>query len=162
MSNIAASMIQLFMICSIWREMQVPAVPKMSRFAGRLGSGEHDGKLGVQPQNHAAGSAGRPGATGHATKERMRMMRVLNRRAGLIALIGAALALAGCGSSENTGDRAGGGALVGAGSGAAIGAIFGGVGALPGALIGAGAGAGTSVVTTDKQVNLGTPVWERR
>jgi osmotically inducible lipoprotein OsmB len=93
---------------------------------------------------------------------RMRMMRVLNRRAGLIALIGAALALAGCGSSENTGDRAGGGALVGAGSGAAIGAIFGGVGALPGALIGAGVGAGTSVATTDKQVNLGTPVWERR
>lgn len=90
------------------------------------------------------------------------MLRNVKRRAGTIAIIGSALALAGCGTSQNMGDRAGGGALVGAASGAAIGAIFGGVGALPGAAIGAAVGAGTGFATTDKQLNLGTPVWERR
>lgn len=89
-------------------------------------------------------------------------MRMRNHRAGTIAIIGAALALAGCGSSQNIGDRAGGGALIGAGGGAALGAIFGGLGALPGAAIGAGVGAATAFLTTDRQLNLGTPVWERR
>ncbi len=88
-------------------------------------------------------------------------MRAMMGEMGAIALVGASLVLAGCGSSHDMGDRAGGGALIGAGSGAAIGAIFGGVGALPGAAIGAGAGAATAFATSDQQVNLGTPVWER-
>lgn len=69
------------------------------------------------------------------------------------------IALAACGSSERPVDRAGGGAAVGAASGAAIGAIFGGIGAIPGALIGGAVGATTGVVTQDKDVNLGEPVW---
>jgi hypothetical protein len=89
-------------------------------------------------------------------------MRMRNRRAGTIAIIGAALALAGCGSSQDMGGRAGGGALIGAGGGAVLGAIFGGVGALPGAAIGAGVGAATGFATTDRQLNLGPPVWERK
>jgi hypothetical protein len=87
-------------------------------------------------------------------------MRVMGK-IGAIALLGASVVLAGCGSSRDMGDRAGGGALVGAGTGAAIGAIFGGIGALPGAAIGAGVGAATGFATTEQQVNLGTPVWER-
>lgn len=76
-------------------------------------------------------------------------------------LIVSAVALAGCGSSRAQGDRAAGGAAVGAAGGAAVGAIFGGVGAIPGALIGAAAGGATGVVTDEKQVDLGEPVWKR-
>jgi hypothetical protein len=88
-------------------------------------------------------------------------MRAIMGKMGATALVAASLIVAGCGSSHDMGDRAGGGALIGAGSGAAIGAIFGGVGALPGAAIGAGVGAATAFATSDQQVNLGTPVWER-
>jgi hypothetical protein len=89
-------------------------------------------------------------------------MRGATGNIGAIALVGASLVLTGCGSSRDMGDRAAGGALVGAGSGAAIGAIFGGIGALPGAAIGAGVGGATAFATTEEQVNLGTPVWERQ
>jgi hypothetical protein len=88
-------------------------------------------------------------------------MRGVMGKIGPIALVGASRVLAGCGSSRDMGDRAGGGSLVGAGARAAIGAIFGGVGALPGAPIGAGVGAATGFTTTEQQVNLCTPVWER-
>ncbi|MFN4283531.1 MAG: hypothetical protein ACK4NA_12915 [Alphaproteobacteria bacterium] len=70
-----------------------------------------------------------------------------------------ALLLAACGSTQE--DRVSGGAAVGAGSGAAVGALFGGIGAIPGALIGAGIGGGTGAVTTEQQVDLGEPVWNR-
>lgn len=76
-------------------------------------------------------------------------------------LIVSAVALAGCGTSQAPTDRAAGGAAVGAAGGAAVGALFGGVGAIPGALIGAAAGGGTGVVTNEKQVDLGDPLWRR-
>ena len=72
-----------------------------------------------------------------------------------------AFALTACGSSNDQVGRAGGGAAVGAGTGAAIGAIFGGVGAIPGALIGGAVGGGTGLVTNERQVDLGPPVWQR-
>jgi len=65
--------------------------------------------------------------------------------------------LAGCGS--NPMDRTVSGAGVGAATGAGIGAIFGGIGAVPGALIGAGVGGATGAVTSDRDVNLGQPIW---
>jgi len=71
-----------------------------------------------------------------------------------------ALGLAACGSSEDQGDRIGGGAAVGAATGAGVGAIFGGVGAIPGALIGGAIGAGTAAVTDEKQIDLGNPIWD--
>lgn len=76
-------------------------------------------------------------------------------------LVVSAVAVAGCGSSREPGDRAAGGAAVGAAGGAAVGALFGGVGAIPGALIGAAAGGTTGAVTDEKQVDLGEPVWKR-
>jgi len=36
------------------------------------------------------------------------------------------------------------------------------VGAIPGALIGAGVGGGTGLVTNDRQIDLGDPLWDRR
>jgi hypothetical protein len=76
---------------------------------------------------------------------------------GLVAVSALAFGLAACGSS--TGDRSVSGAGIGAGTGAAIGTIFGGIGALPGALIGAGVGGATGAVTSQDEVNLGTPAW---
>ena len=76
-------------------------------------------------------------------------------------LIVSAVALAGCGSSREPGNRVAGGAGVGAAGGAAVGALFGGVGAIPGALIGAAAGGATGAATNEKQVALGEPVWKR-
>ncbi len=90
------------------------------------------------------------------------MSRVGNNVAGGALLLSLGLALAACGSSQNQGDRALGGAGVGAAGGAAIGALFGGVGAIPGALIGAAAGGGTGYVTNEKQIDLGDPLWDRR
>jgi hypothetical protein len=72
------------------------------------------------------------------------------------------LALAGCGSSQNQGDRVGGGAATGAATGATVGLVAGPIGVVSGALIGAGVGAGAAAVTTDKQINLGEPVWRNR
>jgi hypothetical protein len=76
---------------------------------------------------------------------------------GLTLVVG--LALAGCGAS--TSDRAGSGAAIGAGTGAAIGALAGGIGVIPGALIGGAVGAGTGAATSQSQIDLGKPVWER-
>ena len=72
-------------------------------------------------------------------------------------LLAAALALSACGTQP--GDRAGTGAIIGAGTGGIIGLAFGGVGVGAGAFVGAAIGAGTGALTTDKQINLGKPVW---
>ena len=77
------------------------------------------------------------------------------------SVVAVAFALTACGSSNDQVDRAGGGAAVGAGTGAAIGAVFGGVGAIPGALIGGAVGGGTGLVTDERQVDLGPPIWQR-
>lgn len=64
-----------------------------------------------------------------------------------------------CGST--TSDRALSGAGIGAGVGAVDSAIAGGkVGT--GALIGGAVGAAAGGLTKEKDVNLGTPVWERK
>lgn len=67
-----------------------------------------------------------------------------------------ALGLAACGSSK--GDRAISGGALGAGTGAAIGAITGGS-AVGGALLGGAAGAAAGALTSDRDVNLGKPIW---
>lgn len=78
------------------------------------------------------------------------------QRNGLVAA-GVCLTLAACGSSPT--DRTLGGAGIGAGAGAAVGALFGGVGAIPGALIGGALGGGTGLVTNERDIDLGKPVW---
>ncbi len=66
--------------------------------------------------------------------------------------------LAACG--HTTGDRAVSGGLIGAGVGAAGSAIVGGnVGT--GALIGAGVGAAGGALTSDRDIDLGTPIWRK-
>ena len=70
----------------------------------------------------------------------------------------ASILLAGCGSSQF--DRVSTGAGAGAGTGAAIGLIGGPIGVGLGAAIGAGVGAITGGATSDKQLDLGKPVWE--
>jgi hypothetical protein len=69
----------------------------------------------------------------------------------------AAVALAGCGTSQP--DRTSGGAATGAGTGAVIGLLGGPVGVGIGALIGAGVGAGAGAAVSPSHVNLGTPPW---
>lgn len=75
---------------------------------------------------------------------------------GVVAMVGVALSLAGCGYSP--GDRAASGGLIGAGSGAAIAAITGGS-PLLGAAIGGGIGAIGGAVTSGHDINLGKPIW---
>ena len=70
----------------------------------------------------------------------------------------ASLALAGCGSSQF--DRVSTGAGTGAGTGAVIGLVGGPIGVGLGAAIGAGVGAITGGTTSQKQLDLGKPVWE--
>jgi len=72
------------------------------------------------------------------------------KQQALLAVAGAALFLAGCGTQM--GDRLATGAAIGAGAGA----IAGGVGAIPGAIVGAAVGG----LTSPDQVNLGEPVWD--
>lgn len=67
--------------------------------------------------------------------------------------------LAACGRSEP--DRVQGGAAAGAATGATVGLVGGPVGVVAGAVIGGGAGAITGASTSAKQLNLGTPVWNR-
>ena len=68
----------------------------------------------------------------------------------------AILALAGCGNTS--GDRALSGGMIGAGAGVAASALTG--GALgTGALIGGTVGAVGGAATTNRNINLGTPVW---
>lgn len=71
-------------------------------------------------------------------------------------IAGAALVLAGCGSS--TGDRAISGAGIGAVAGTVLGAVTG-LSLLQGALIGAGVGGLTGALTSQDMINLGDPIW---
>ena len=73
--------------------------------------------------------------------------------------LAALLLLAACGSSSF--DRISTGAGTGAGTGAMIGLIGGPIGVGLGAAIGAGVGAFTGGETTEEQINLGKPVWEK-
>lgn len=66
--------------------------------------------------------------------------------------------LAGCGSDQF--DRVATGAGTGAGTGAVIGLIGGPIGVGIGAAIGAGVGAVAGGTTSQKQLDLGKPVWE--
>lgn len=75
------------------------------------------------------------------------------------ALVGALTLLAACGHSEP--GRVEGGAATGAATGATIGLVGGPVGVVGGAVIGGAVGAVAGAETTPKQVNLGTPVWDR-
>jgi len=78
----------------------------------------------------------------------------------LMAVLGAAVLLAGCGTNPK--ERTSGGAAAGAATGAGIGALGGPVGALAGAAIGGGAGAVTGAVTSPRDVNLGKPPWNQQ
>lgn len=73
------------------------------------------------------------------------------------ALLSTAL-LAGCGTSKT--DRALSGAGIGAGVGAGTAAVTGG-NALGGAAIGGAAGAAGGALTSEKDVDLGKPLWKR-
>jgi phage tail tape-measure protein len=70
------------------------------------------------------------------------------------------VALAACGRSEP--GRVEGGAAAGAASGATIGLVGGPVGVAVGAAVGGGVGAVTGATTPARDVNLGTPVWDKR
>jgi len=72
-----------------------------------------------------------------------------------VLLAAAALALGACGTTQ--GDRAATGAIIGGGTGGAIGLAFGGVGA--GVFAGAAIGADTGVLTSERQLDLGKPLW---
>jgi hypothetical protein len=74
-----------------------------------------------------------------------------------IFALGAALALAACGTT--TQDRAISGGAIGAGAGAVLSAITP-IGLVGGMLLGGAAGAATGAVTTKEQVNLGEPAWK--
>jgi len=72
------------------------------------------------------------------------------------AIVAALLTLAGCGQSQ--GDRALSGGANGAGTGAAVSAITGGsLGT--GALIGGAVGAVGGAATSERNINLGKPIW---
>ena len=75
-----------------------------------------------------------------------------------LAVIGAVLTLAACGTEPQ--GRTTGGAAAGAATGAGIGAIAGPPGMALGAAVGAGAGAVTGAATKPSQLNLGTPPWD--
>ena len=72
-----------------------------------------------------------------------------------VALVFAALALAGCGTT--TQDRALSGAGIGAGGGAVAGALIG--NPLAGAAIGGAGGAAAGALTSPNQIDLGRPAW---
>jgi hypothetical protein len=76
-----------------------------------------------------------------------------------LALAGSLVLLAACGHTEP--GRVEGGAATGAASGATIGLIGGPVGVVAGGVIGGGVGAVAGATTTPRQVNLGTPVWDK-
>jgi osmotically inducible lipoprotein OsmB len=77
-------------------------------------------------------------------------------KAGLAAAM--VLALAACGSSKT--DRGLSGGAIGAGVGAAGSAATGGS-VLGGAALGGAVGAATGVLTDEKDVDLGKPVWKK-
>jgi len=80
----------------------------------------------------------------------------MKRASIAIAIMVAALSLAGCGSS--TGERAISGGGIGAGVGALGGFMVG--APLEGALIGGAVGAGTGALTNKDQIDLGQPIWK--
>lgn len=73
------------------------------------------------------------------------------------AVLVAAMAVSGCGTTP--GDRALSGGLLGAGAGAAIGSVTGSVGR--GAIIGGVGGAAVGALTSPNALNLGTPPWRQ-
>ena len=75
----------------------------------------------------------------------------------MIAALGLALVVAGCGYSQS--ERTSGGAAAGAATGAGVGALGGPVGALAGAAVGGVAGGVTGAATSPQDVNLGRPPW---
>lgn len=79
----------------------------------------------------------------------------MTARLGL-ALVFAALVLAGCGTTKE--DRAISGGAIGAGAGGVAGALTG--NPLAGALIGGAGGAAAGALTNPNQVDLGKPVWK--
>lgn len=84
-------------------------------------------------------------------------MRPVLKTSITAASIAALLTLAtACG--HTTGDRAISGAGLGAATGAVGAAVTGGSGTT-GALIGAGVGAAAGALTSDRDVNLGKPIW---
>jgi hypothetical protein len=80
----------------------------------------------------------------------------MTARLGIAAAFAAALALAGCGTSQS--DRALSGGAIGAGAGAVGGALLG--HPLAGAALGGAAGAAGGAFTNPNQVDLGKPVWK--
>ena len=80
----------------------------------------------------------------------------MNTRVVASTVLLAALALAGCGTSQQ--DRALSGGAIGAGAGAVAGSLAG--APVEGALIGGALGAGTGAVTSPNQVDLGRPAWK--
>ena len=76
----------------------------------------------------------------------------------MIAALGLALAVAGCGYNQS--DRTTGGAAAGAATGAGVGALGGPVGALAGAAVGGVAGGVAGATTSPQEVNLGRPPWD--
>ncbi len=82
-------------------------------------------------------------------------MKITKRSIG--ALLLAAVALSGCGTT--TGDRGLSGAAIGAGAGAVGAALLGGP-VIAATLVGAAAGAVAGAATTPSTINLGKPAWE--
>lgn len=80
------------------------------------------------------------------------------RKIMLILAVPLALTLAGCGSS--TTDRALSGAALGGAAGAGVAAATGGS-VLGGAVVGGAVGAAAGALTSEKDVNLGRPIWRR-
>jgi hypothetical protein len=76
-----------------------------------------------------------------------------------IMLIGAVCLLAACGARQP--GRVSGGAVTGAATGSTIGLIAGPPGVLVGGVVGGGVGAVTAATTSPRQVNLGSPLWNR-
>ena len=79
----------------------------------------------------------------------------MNTRVIAPAIMLVALALAGCGTSQN--DRALSGGAIGAGAGGLAGAAVG--HPLAGAALGGAGGAATGAYTNPNQVDLGRPAW---
>lgn len=82
-----------------------------------------------------------------------KIMKRITLTAVLLFSLGA---LGACGTT--TGERAVSGGGIGAGVGALGGFLVG--APLEGALIGGAVGAGTGALTTEKQINLGRPIWK--
>lgn len=78
---------------------------------------------------------------------------------GRLGALGLVVLVAGCGSSSF--DRVSTGAGTGAGTGALIGLVGGPIGVAVGAAIGAGVGAVAGGSTSEEDVNLGKPVWQK-